>query len=81
MQPPTEHPKNTYITEFYNGDRSSRFMKVRLHGMNVYSLNSKCHQRICKAEYTDLVTIRMGIYVKSNNLIIYITKMLYNIYE
>ena len=39
---------------------------------------------ICKTEYTNPVTIRMGIYVKSNNPIIYITKKMHytrNIYE
>jgi len=30
---------------------------------------------ICQTEYTNLVTIRMGNYVKSNNSITYITKI------
>jgi len=45
MQPPTGHTKDTYMTEFYNADRSFQFMEARLHEMNVYSSNSKYHQR------------------------------------
>jgi len=40
----------------------------------MFILQTNAIKGICKTEYTNLVTIRMGIYVKSNNPIIYITK-------
>ena len=67
MQPTTAHTKDTNIMKLYNADRSFQFMKPRLHLMNVSS-SSKCHHRKLQNEiYIYLVTIRMGIYVKSNN--------------
>jgi hypothetical protein len=40
----------------------------------MFILQTNAIKRICKTKYTNLVTIRIGIYVKSNNPIIYITK-------
>jgi hypothetical protein len=47
-----------------------------------YLITVNAIKGISKTEYTNLVTIRMGICVKSNNPVIYITKkMHYDAYE